>query len=108
MRRGQIIIIAARGDFTSKPRPHVIVQNDGLIAESTTVTACPLTTRLLGTDLIRVRIDPDDDNGLARPSEIQVHLVTSVRKSRVDQIVGMAGSDVMIRVDQALQRWLAR
>lgn len=107
MRRGQIVIVATRGDFTTKPRPYVIVQRGELIAESATVTACPLTTRLLGTELFRVVIEPDDRNGLVKPSEIQVHLVTTVRKSRIGRIAGMAGPDVMLRVDQALKRWLA-
>ncbi|MGL5929638.1 MAG: type II toxin-antitoxin system PemK/MazF family toxin, partial [Dermatophilaceae bacterium] len=43
MRRGDIRIAAARGAYTGKPRPVVIVQDDRFDATSS-VTVCPLTT----------------------------------------------------------------
>jgi mRNA interferase MazF len=107
VKRGQLIIVATPGDFTSKPRPYVVVQNDSMIANSGTLTVCPLTTRLLGTGLVRVKIEPDFVNGLNCASEIQVDRITTVKKSRVDQVLGLVGTDVMALVDRALQRCLA-
>jgi mRNA interferase MazF len=107
VKRGQVIIAAARGDFTSKPRPYVVVQNDRMIENSSTVTVCPLTGRVLGASLVRVEVEPDPENGLTGPSEIEVDRITTLRKIRIDKVVGVMNADVMNKVDQLLKRWLA-
>ena len=43
MRRGDVYTAAARGTYTGKPRPVVIVQDDRFDATGS-VTVCPLTT----------------------------------------------------------------
>lgn len=53
---GQVISFAVRADVPSKPRLNVVLQNRGLIAESTTVTACAPTIRLVGTGTFRIRM----------------------------------------------------
>lgn len=107
MKRGEIVVGRAPGDFTTKARPYVVVQSDESIAFSATVSLCPLTSQLTGNHLIRVRIDPDAGNRLACSSEIEVDLVMPMRKSRIEQSLGSVAPDVMARVDIALKRWLA-
>ncbi len=107
MRRGDIVIGRAPGEFTTKARPYVVVQSSETIEHSLTVSVCPVTSRLSHSGLIRIRIDPDADNGLKCVSEIEVDLITSMRKSRLDNVVGAIAPAVMTRVDIALKRWLA-
>jgi len=107
MRRGEIVIARAPGDFTSKARPYVVVQSDVTLADSLTVSVCPITSRLTGSDLIRIRIEPSASNGLNLPSEVEVDLIMSMRKTRLDGVVGTTSPEIMARVDTALKRWLA-
>lgn len=107
MKRGAIVIAGAPGEFTTKPRPYLIVQTNAAIAASATISLCPLTSQLTGSDLIRIAIEPDAENGLQLRSEVAVDLIVTMRKSRIDKVLGMASVDVMHRVDAALKRWLA-
>jgi mRNA interferase MazF len=107
MRRGQIVIGRAPGEFTTKARPYVVVQSNETINDSLTISLCPVTSRLSESALIRIRIDPDASNGLKHTSEIEVDLITSMRKSRIESVVGAVAPVVMARVDIALKRWLA-
>ncbi|MFZ0381952.1 MAG: type II toxin-antitoxin system PemK/MazF family toxin, partial [Solirubrobacteraceae bacterium] len=61
MSRGEIYTAAARGGYTGKPRPVVIVQDDRFDATSS-VTVCPLTTNPVDAPLVRIPIEPSDDN----------------------------------------------
>ena len=51
-RRGEMHIAAARGAYSGKPRPVVIVQDDRFDATAS-VTICPLTTNLVEAPLVR-------------------------------------------------------
>lgn len=107
MRRGDIVVARAPGEFTTKARFYVVVQSDETVEHSVTISLCPLTSHLSPSGLIRIRVDPDANNGLKSISEIEVDLITSMRKSRLDNIVGALAPAVMARVDVALKRWLA-
>ncbi len=59
-----------------------------------------------GSELIRVRVQPDGGNGLKQPGEIAADLIVTMRKTRIDAVVGAVAPDVMGRVDEALRRLL--
>lgn len=106
MNRGSVVIAADRGEFTGKPRPFVIVQRATSIAESTTLTVCPLTTGLIGAGPIRILVQAHVENGLDDDSEVEVALLTTIRKRRVRQVIGELDLSTMTRLDVALTRWL--
>ncbi|MFC9359654.1 type II toxin-antitoxin system PemK/MazF family toxin, partial [Rhodococcus sp. NPDC057014] len=62
MRRGDIYIAAARGAYTGKPRPVVIVQDDRFDSTAS-VTVCPLTTNPVEAPLVRIAVQPTDTTG---------------------------------------------
>ena len=107
MIRGNIVIARAPGEFTTKARPYVIVQSDETVGESATVSLCPLTSLLSGNSLIRIFVEARAANGLKRGSEIAVDLITTMRKSRIEEIVGCLTLVELANVDSALKRWLA-
>ncbi|MFD4183884.1 type II toxin-antitoxin system PemK/MazF family toxin, partial [Rhodococcus sp. NPDC058514] len=56
-----IYTAAARGAYTGKPRPVVIIQ-DGRFDATASVTICPMTTNPVDAPLIRIAVDPTPTN----------------------------------------------
>jgi mRNA-degrading endonuclease toxin of MazEF toxin-antitoxin module len=46
-----------------------------------------------------------DANGLKEPSEVQVDKVQSLRRDRIERVVGYVPPSIMLAVDVALRRW---
>ena len=71
MKRGEIWTIAGGGNYTGKPRPAVIVQDDAFDATAS-VTVCAFTTDPTDAPLFRIAIEPGEKNGLRAPSRLMV------------------------------------
>jgi mRNA interferase MazF len=69
MKRGDIVIIAASGNY-GKPRPAVIVQTDAFPLEHASVIICQMTTALIDAADFRILIEPDAGNGVRERSQI--------------------------------------
>ena len=101
MRRGDIWIAAARGAYTGKPRPVVIVQ-DNRFDSTASVTVCPLTTHSVEAPLIRLDVEPTATNGIERPSQIMIDKVTTMPRANVNAQLGRLVDDDLVRLDRAL------
>jgi mRNA interferase MazF len=106
VKRGDFVIAREPGTDASKARPCLVIQSDDLIDSAVTITICPLTSTLRGTDLIRIPVSPDSANGLRKASEIAIDRVQFVPKSRIATVAGHASASLLNRVDDALRRWL--
>ena len=60
LRRGDLVTVAAKGPYTSKPRPALVVQANETLPYRESVTVCLLTTELLNAPIFRVRIEPSE------------------------------------------------
>lgn len=101
MRRGEIWSLAGGGEFLSKPRPAIILQDD-FIDDLITITVCPLTTdREHGAEM-RVSVEPGERNGLDSPSRIMVDRITTVLKSRLGSMIGELNDEEMDRLNRAI------
>ena len=87
MTRGEIYTAAARGPYTGKPRPVVMLQDDRFDATAS-VTVCPFTTNPVEAPLLRLPIEPSEDNGLEQPSQLMVDKVTTVPRSSLGERLG--------------------
>ena len=67
MRRGEIWTAAGGGDYTGKPRPVLVLQDDRFEAMDS-ITVCPLTTDADDLPLFRILIEPSERNGLDETS----------------------------------------
>src|SRR6266481_5630430 len=67
MRRGDVVTVAATGDY-GKPRPAVIVQTDALPAEHASVVVCQMTSEGDDAQDFRVAVEPSTRNGLRTTS----------------------------------------
>ena len=63
LRRGDLVTVAAKGPYTGKPRPALVVQADPL-SQLASVMVCPLTSKLIAAAPLRVRIEPGRLNNL--------------------------------------------
>jgi mRNA interferase MazF len=107
LRRGDLVTVAAKGPYTSKPRPAVVVQSSDTLPYRDSVTICLLTTDLIDAPLFRVQIEPDSLNGLKELSQVMADkLLTVPRSVLASRPFGRIGAADLERVDAALRFWL--
>lgn len=105
MKRGEIWTVSGGGNYTGKPRPAVILQDDDFDATDS-VTICPFTTDSTRAPLIRIAVEPDEQNGLASPSCIMADKVTTVAKRRLGRKIGELDSESIAQLETAVGRFL--
>lgn len=105
MTRGEIHTAAARGAYSGKPRPVLIVQDDRFDA-SASVTVCPFTTSPVDAPLIRIPIEPTDTNGLDRPSSLMVDKITTMPRSGLGERLGRLRDDELVQLNRSLMVFL--
>ena len=105
MTRGEIYTAAARGAYTGKPRPVLIVQDDRFDATAS-VTVCPFTTNAVDAPLIRIPIEPSDTNGLDRSSSLMVDKITTMPRSGLGERLGRLGDDELVQLNRSLMVFL--
>jgi mRNA interferase MazF len=99
--RGEIYTAAARGAYTGKPRPVVILQDDRFDATAS-VTVCPFTTDSVDAPLMRLLIEPSEHNGLDQPSRLMVDKVTTVPRSSLGEGFGRLDDDELVALNRSL------
>src|SRR5438445_114107 len=87
MRRGDVIVVAASGDY-GKPRPAVIVQTDAFPDIHASMIICQLTTQLADGVDFRVTVEPTEMNGLREKSQIVVENPVRGRRERIGKVIG--------------------
>ncbi len=96
MKRGDLVTIAVQGEF-GKPRPAVVVQNDG-VSGTLKVLVCPLTST--GPFMaLRIQIEPDSRNGLRHPSAVMIGNIIAVTRAKCGPVIGALTSDQMSEID---------
>ncbi len=104
MRRGDFVTIAMQGDF-GKPRPALVIQADQF-DEHATVTVLPVTSTLVAAPLLRIKVQPDAENGLQKPSQVMVDKTVTVTRDRVGPTFGRIDGDAMVEVERCLAVFL--
>ena len=104
MKRGDFVTIALQGEF-GKPRPALVMQADQFAALAT-VTVLPVTSTLVDAPLMRIPVEPDARNGLARPSQVMADKAVTLRRDKVGPAFGTASDDLMLTVGRALTVFL--
>ncbi|MEO6941614.1 MAG: type II toxin-antitoxin system PemK/MazF family toxin [Terrimesophilobacter sp.] len=101
MRRGDICIAAARGAYTGKPRPVVVVQDDRFDGTAS-VTVCPLTSNDVQAPLSRIPVQPTATTGIEHRSYIMVDKITTMPRANVSDRLGRLEDSDLVRLDRAL------
>jgi mRNA interferase MazF len=104
-KRGDIVTIGVQGDF-GKPRPALLIQSEMFNEAHATLTVLLISSELIDAPLFRLTIEPDQINGLTQQSQIQVDKAMTVRREKVEQIIGRVDDAMMVRVNRALALWI--
>lgn len=100
MRRGDVVTVAAPGDY-GKPRPALVIQSD-LFEELPSVTLCLVTSELRDAPIFRITVDPSPENGLRRVSQVRVDKILTVARARVGPSIGRLDDETMLKVNRSL------
>lgn len=101
MRRGDVHIAAARGAYTGKARPVVIIQDDRFDATAS-VTICPLTPNPVDAPLTRIPVAPSETSGVELPSQIMVDKMTTMPRANVRDHLGRLADEDLVRLNRAI------
>jgi mRNA interferase MazF len=101
VKRGEIWTMAGGDGYASKPKPAVIIQDDGF-SETLSIAVCPLTSEPVEAPILRLLVEPTPENGLRNTSRLMVDKVTTVPKSRLGQRIGCLADDDLLRLNRSL------
>lgn len=104
MTRGDLVTVAMAGGF-GKPRPALVIQSDAF-AQTGTVTVLLLSSTLVDAPLIRPTLQPTSQNGLNKPSQVQVDKAMSVRREKVGPPIGRLDDATLLAVTRSLALFL--
>ena len=106
MTRGEIVVVTARGAYTGKPRPALVVQSDAFNDTHASVTVCPITSEIVDATLFRITLPPGSRTGLQVPSQVMTDKLVSVPRTAVTRTIGRCDADELESVSNAVRRWL--
>lgn len=101
MKRGEVWTVAGGPDYASKPRPAVILQDNAFDATAS-ITLCPITSQAVDAPLMRLSIEPSEQNGLRASSHLMIDKITTVSRKKLDSRVGRLSDEDIVRVNRAL------
>jgi mRNA interferase MazF len=101
MRRGDIVVVAAAGDY-GKPRPAVVVQTDAFPENHASVVICQMTSDIADAPDFRITIEPAPQTGLHVRSQIMADKPVTVRRERIGQTIGRLGEAEIRRLNVAI------
>ncbi len=104
MRRGDLVTVALQGD-QGKPRPALLVQSDHF-GDLVSVTVLPITSRLIEAPLLRVPIEPSEQNGLTTRSQVMVDKPQTPLRSKLGTVIGRLDDASLITVNRLLAVFL--
>jgi mRNA interferase MazF len=104
VRRGDLVTVAMPGEF-GKPRPALVIQSDQF-AHTGTVTILLVSGTLVDAPLIRPTVQPTPQNGLVKPSQIQIDKAMSVKRDKIGPLIGRVDDETMLAVTRSLALFL--
>jgi mRNA interferase MazF len=106
MKRGSIVVVAARGAYTGTPRPALVVQADLFNPTHASVTVCPVTSDCVDAPLFRLTLPGGPRTGLRRVSQVMVDKVVSLPRAAIREEIGECDDREIEAVEDGLRRWL--
>jgi mRNA interferase MazF len=104
VKRGDLVTIALPGTY-GKPRPALVIQSD-LFDEHPSMTILPVTGELRETPLFRISVEPDENNGLRKRSQVMIDKAQTVPRDKIGATFGRLDDATMVTVTRALAVFL--
>ena len=100
-------VVTYSGGPYGKPRPAVVVQNNLALAESSSITLCPITRFAVDhTEDFRIPVEPDDRNGLQQRSFLMSDKLITLPIQRIGPVIGQLDETSMKKLAVALRFWI--
>ena len=100
MRRGDIVIVSAPGDY-GKPRPSVVVQSDWVVGPDSVLVAL-LTGKIIDAPLYRLTVEPSESNGLKEVSQVMVDKLVALPRAKCGEVRGRLDDAALIALNRLL------
>jgi len=104
VRRAEIWTVSGGPDYTGKPRPAVILQDDRF--DTGSVTLCPFTTDATEAPLFRLVVQATPATGLGTTSRLMVDKITTVRQAKLGERIGELDDADIVRLSRAVVTFL--
>jgi mRNA interferase MazF len=101
MRRGDIVTVAAPGDY-GKPRPAVVIQADLLNETAQSTIVALVTSHWVDAPLLRLSLEPSSANGLKKPSQVQVNRLLTLPITKVGATIGRLSEEEQVELGRLL------
>lgn len=75
---------------------------DNRFDATASVTVCAFTTDPTVAPLLRLLVEPDDENGLNQPRSVMVDKLTTVPRTKLGERIGHLGDDDLNRFERAV------
>lgn len=105
MKRGEIWTVSGGSEYTRKPRPAVILQDDRY-SQTASVTICPMPSDATNVYEVRLLVTPSTVNGLTRPTHIQVEKISTVSRGKLGTRIGKLEDDHVEDLNRAVTVFL--
>lgn len=105
MKRGEIWSVSGGPDYTGKPRPVAILQDDRFEGLQS-ITFCPFTTNPTPAPLFRLTVKPSEHNGLKEESSLMVDKITTVTKNKLGRRIGKLEDKDVLRLNRGVMVFL--
>ena len=100
LRRGDIVTVAAPGDY-GKPRPAIAIQSDW-ITVTKSVLVCLMTSTSMDGPYLRLAVDPSPENGLKIRSLIMVDKIIPIPRRKCGPVIGHLDQGSVIALNRML------
>lgn len=100
MKRGDVVIVSAPGDY-GKPRPAVVIQSDKLQSVNSVLVVL-LTSTLVDAPLFRLSLNPNSKNGLKQPSQAMVDKIVAMPRDKCSPAIGRLDRQDLIALNHML------
>jgi mRNA interferase MazF len=105
VKRGELWTVAGGPDYTGKPRPVAILQDDRFEGLES-ITFCPFTTNPTPAPLFRLTVQPSDRNGLREESSLMADKITTVARVKLGKRIGRLDDEDVVRLNRAVMVFL--
>ncbi len=100
MKRGDIVTVAAPGDY-GKPRPAVVVQSDAIVGTDSVLVGL-ITSTLRNAPLLRLTVVPSSENKLKVTSQIMIDKILAFPRSKCGKVIGKLNNSELLALSQLL------
>lgn len=99
------MVAGGGGDYSSKPRPAIVVQADAF-EPLDSVVVLPLTGQLEDAAIFRIVIELSSQNGITRLSQVMIDKIMPVRKECISATIGEVDRKTLKKLEVALTVFL--